>query len=111
MRFVFPCLFCFFCRFGLFAIARALLNLFFLTFFSPFIFPSSFPLSPTPQINRQPQGVNVQPILDSVMPMGANAQPQAVAVAPADVMRARIGVLNNPVSGSAYAPVGEHIAI
>lgn len=27
----------------------------------------------------------------------------------ADVMRARIGVLNNPVSGSVYAPVGEHI--
>ena len=41
----------------------------------------------------------------------ANSQPQGLAVAPVDRMRMNVGVLNNPISGSVYAPVGEHIGM
>ena len=41
----------------------------------------------------------------------ANSQPQGIAVAPADQMRMNVGVLNNPISGSVYAPVGEHVGM
>ena len=41
----------------------------------------------------------------------ANSQPQGVAVAPVDRMHMNIGVLNNPISGSVYAPVGEHVGM
>ena len=41
----------------------------------------------------------------------ANSQPQGLAVAPVDQMHMNVGVLNNPISGSVYAPVGEHVGM
>ena len=53
----------------------------------------------------------VSSLLSSFINYQANSQPQGLAVAPWEQMHMNIGVLNNPVSGSVYAPVGEHVGM
>ena len=56
--------------------------------------------------NVQPQGLAVQPSLAAVMPMGANVQPQGLNVAPTDTMKMTAGKIVNPIRTS-YQPSQE----
>ena len=58
--------------------------------------------------NVQPQGLAVQPSLAAVMPMGANVQPQGLNVAPTDTMKMTAGKIVNPIRTS-YQPSQEMV--
>lgn len=59
--------------------------------------------------NVQPQGVNIQPIKIAVAPVGKNIQPQGKLVAPAKLVYAPVKTLYNPQKGPVYAPIGDDL--